>query len=76
MGGLSESIKKEKFKMKIFFSDNVEWSSKNLKKMSANVKANIAKTTRNKRSDGFSYKSSHAVPSKLEINKKGGVFFI
>ena len=44
--------------------------------MSANVKANIAKTTRNKRSDGFSYKFSHAVPSKLEINKKGGVFFI
>ena len=44
--------------------------------MSANVKANIAKTTRNKRSDGFSYKFSHAVPSKLEVNKKGGVFFI
>ena len=44
--------------------------------MFADVKANIAKTTRNKRSGGFSYKFSQAVPSKLEVNKKGGVFFI
>ena len=43
--------------------------------MSANVKANIAKTTRNKRSDGFSYKFSHAVPSKLEVNKKRWCIF-
>ena len=40
-GGLSESIKRGKFVTKIFFSDNVEWSSKNLWKMvSAGVKAN------------------------------------
>ena len=39
--GLSESIKKGKFVTKIFFSDNVEWSSKMLwKMMSADVKAN------------------------------------
>ena len=43
--------------------------------MSANVKANIAKTTRNKRSDGFSYKFSHAVLSKLEVNKKRWCIF-
>ena len=45
--------------------------------MSANVKANIAKTTRNKRSDGdgFSYKFSHAVPSKLEASKKRWCIF-
>ena len=41
-GGLSESDKKGKFETKIFFSDNVEWSSKNSWKMiSADVKANI-----------------------------------
>ena len=40
--GLSESIKKGKFVVKIFFSDYVEWSSENLwKMMSADVKANI-----------------------------------
>ena len=40
-GGLSESVKKETFVMKIFFSDNVEWSSENLWIMiSADVKAN------------------------------------
>ena len=43
MGGLSESIKKEKLMTKIFFSDNVKWSSKNLWKMiSADIKANKA----------------------------------
>ena len=42
MGGFSESVKKWKIETKIFFSDNVEWSSKNLwKMMSADVKANI-----------------------------------
>ena len=40
MVGLSESVKKEKFVMKIFFSDNVEWSSKNLEKM---VSADVIK---------------------------------
>ena len=42
VGGLNGSVKKGKFKTKIFFSDNaVEWSSKNLWKMiSADVKAN------------------------------------
>ena len=36
-----ESVKKGKFVMKIFFSDIVEWSSKNLWKMTpADVKAN------------------------------------
>ena len=41
-GRLSESVEKGKLLMtKIFFSDNVEWSSKNLSKMiSADVKAN------------------------------------
>ena len=49
--GLSESVKKEKFVTKIFFSVNFEWSSKNLWKMiSADVKAK--KTIRNKRSGG------------------------
>ena len=39
--GVSESVKKGKFVMKIFFSDNAEWSFKNLWKMiSADVKAN------------------------------------
>ena len=39
--GVRESIKKGKFVTKISFSDNVEWSSKNLWKMiSADVKAN------------------------------------
>ena len=39
--GVPESIKKGKFVTKISFSDNVEWSSKNLWKMiSADVKAN------------------------------------
>ena len=38
---MNESVKKGKFMKKIFFSDNVEWSSKNFWKMiSANVKAN------------------------------------
>ena len=42
MGGFSESVKKWKIVTKIFFSDNVERSSKNLwKMMSADVKANI-----------------------------------
>ena len=51
-GEVSESIKKGKFVMKIFFSYNVEWSSKNLwKTISVNVKA--IKTTRNKRSGGY-----------------------
>ena len=41
-GVLSESVKKGKIMTKIFFSDNIEWSSKNLWKMiSADVKANI-----------------------------------
>ena len=41
-GGLSESIKKGKFMTKIFFPDNVEWSSKNQWKMiSADIKSNI-----------------------------------
>ena len=39
------------------------------------MKANIAKTTRNKRSDGFFYKFSHAVPSKRELNKKRWCIF-
>ena len=34
---LSESVKKGKFVTKMFFSDNVEWSSKNLLKISADV---------------------------------------
>ena len=46
-GGLSDALKKWKFVMKIFFSDNVEWSSKNLWKM---ISADVIKTTRNKRS--------------------------
>ena len=41
MGG---SIENEKFVTKIFFSHNVEWSSKNLRKIiSADVKANKKK---------------------------------
>ena len=42
-GGLSENLlKKENSGRKSFFSDNIEWSSKNLWKMiSADVKANI-----------------------------------
>ena len=45
---MSESVKKKKkFVAKTFFTDNTEWSSKNLWKMiSADVKA--IKTTRNK----------------------------
>ena len=43
--------------------------------MSADVKANIAKTTRNKRSGGFSYKFSKAIPSKFEVNKKRRCIF-
>ena len=40
--GLSEFVKKWKFLTKIFFSDNFEWSSKNLWKMiSADVIYNI-----------------------------------
>ena len=40
--GLSKSIKKGQFIHKNLFSDNVEWSSKNLWKMvSVDVKANI-----------------------------------
>ena len=40
--GLSKSIKKGQFIDKNLFSDNVEWSSKNLWKMiSVDVKANI-----------------------------------
>ena len=39
--GLSESIKKWKFVTSLFFSDNVEWSSKNMWKMIFDdVKAN------------------------------------
>ena len=45
VGGLSESIKKGKFVKKKFFSDNIEWSSKNLWKIcegySPGVKANV-----------------------------------
>ena len=40
-GSFNTSVKKGIFVKKIFFSDNVEWSSKNLWKMtSADVKAN------------------------------------
>ena len=40
-GGGSKSVKKGKLGTKIFFSDNVEWSSKNLWKIkSADVKSN------------------------------------
>ena len=35
MGGFSESVKKAKFMTKIYLSDNVEWSSKNLWKMTS-----------------------------------------
>ena len=39
MGSLSEFVKKGESMTKIFFSDNVEWSSKNLwKMMSGNIK--------------------------------------
>ena len=39
VGGLSEFVKKGESMTKIFFSDNVEWSSKNLwKMMSGNIK--------------------------------------
>ena len=43
MGDLSESIKKRKIRDKnIFFSDNIEWGSRNMwKMMSADVKANV-----------------------------------
>ena len=42
VGSLSESVKKEKFMTKIFFPDNVVWSSTNWQKMiSADVKAKI-----------------------------------
>ena len=43
MGDLSESIKKRKIHDKnIFFSDNIEWGSRNMwKMMSADVKANV-----------------------------------
>ena len=59
---LSESVKNGKFVTKIFFSDYVEWSSKNMLKISADVKAN--KKTRNKRSsDTVSYEF-------ININKK------
>ena len=45
--GLSESVKKGKFKTKIFFSDNVELSPKNLWKMiSADLKQNILQTNK------------------------------
>ena len=45
VGGLSESVKKVKFVTKIFFSDNVEGSSKNLSEIvSANLKANTNNT--------------------------------
>ena len=44
-GGLSQSVKKGKFVTKIFLSDIVEWSSKNLQKMiPPDVKANNKKT--------------------------------
>ena len=66
--GLSESVKKGKLVEKIFFSDNVQWSSKNMwKTMSADVKQQEVK-----RSGGLSYKE---VPSKLEIQGKKGVYF-
>ena len=32
-GGLSESVKKRKFVTKVFCTDNIEWSSKNLWKV-------------------------------------------
>ena len=43
MGDLSESIKKRKIRDKnIFFSDNIDWGSRNMwKMMSADVKANV-----------------------------------
>ena len=43
MGDLSESIKKRKIRDKnFFFSDNIEWGSRNMwKMMSADVKANV-----------------------------------
>ena len=43
MEGLTESVKIGKFAMKIFFSDNVEWSSRKLRKMSVDVRANVTK---------------------------------
>ena len=42
LGDLSESVKNKKFLTKIFFSDNIQLSSKTLwKMMPADVKANI-----------------------------------
>ena len=53
-GGWVNQLKTENLSRKSFFSDNVEWSSKNMWKISADVKAN--KKTRNKRSsDTVSY---------------------
>ena len=48
---LSESVKKEKF-VTIFFSDNVEWSSKTLwKNISSDVKANLKQDLKHKEAD-------------------------
>ena len=76
---MSESVKKSKFATEIFFSDNIEWSSKNLWKIiSADVKAN-----KNKRkwiicSGGCRYLTNFCkkyISSKLVIQCTKGMYF-
>ena len=72
---LSESVRKGKLVTKIFFSDNVEWSSKNLwKMMSAGVKCN---TKQIKDLVAVSYKFFlRSTLKSWEIQCKKVVFFI
>ena len=60
---------------KIFFSDNVEWRSRNLSKMvSVDVTANVKQQETNYQV-AVSYTLSQGVPSKLEIQCKKGMYF-
>ena len=65
---MSESVKKENLWRKYFFSDNVEWVSKYLCKMTSDVKANL----NNNRSGGSILKE---VPSRIEIHCNKGMYF-
>ena len=61
--------------MKIFFLDNVEWSSKNLwNMMSANVKANIIKQQEIEDLVAVSYIFFKKYPQKLKYNVKSVYF--
>ena len=68
-------LKKRKFETKIFFSDNVKWSSKKLLKMISSAEKTNVKQQEIKEMVAVSYKSLLEGPSKPEIQCKTDIYF-